>query len=246
MGRRRAFATALIALAAAGAGCSTSQDDFAGEEPTTAGATSTPSPTPAAESTASATSETPVEPTLEPTPEPEVRFEHGEGSRRAQLRLPSGNLERGIAAVVEVTGYRTYRVEIPAALAADHIRCKVLGADNQNDRLSFQVSTQPGLLDDNHLDEDEYSLDDDELLFTTQTWSEGTYRRVFTSVYTSADGDRLYIDENQNGMQIDNPHFRYSLSEDRKVLRLSIGALVIDDITWETGKVTLNAVVHCR
>ncbi|TYL50065.1 hypothetical protein FXB39_10390 [Nocardioides sp. BGMRC 2183] len=149
-----------------------------------------------------------------------------------------------MAAVIEVSGYRTYRVEVPAALASDHILCRLNGADTENDRLSFQVSTQPGLIDDHRLDEDEYFLDD-ELLFATQTWSETTYRRVFTSVYTSADDDRLYIDENQNGMQIDNPHFRYALSDDFKVLRLSIGGLLIDDITWDTGKVTLNAMVRC-
>ena len=118
--------------------------------------------------------------------------------------------------------------------------------DDENDRLTFQVSSQSGLIDDNHLEQDEYSLDDDEFLFTTQTWSEGDFRRVFSSAYTSADDQRLYIDEDQNGMTTDNPQFKYEFSDDFRVLRLSVGALLIDEMSYDFSKVTMNALVRCH
>ena len=130
-------------------------------------------------------------------------------------------------------------------MAKRNIRCASRKSDDQNHRTSFQVSTQPDLVDDEALDEDQYSLDDDGLLFHTETWSEGTFRRVFTTVYTSSGDERLYADENQNGLQIDNPKFKYELSPDRRSIRLAISTILIDGFTYDTGPVTITAVVRC-
>ena len=136
-------------------------------------------------------------------------------------------------------------MQIPTALATEHIRCRTQADDGENDRILYQVSTQADLIDDDALDEDEDYLDDNDLLFTTQTWSEGTFRRVFTSVYTSADDDRLYVDEDINGLNIGNPQFKYAMSSDRKTLRVAVEGLIIDDTTYETGPVTVKAVIRC-
>ena len=58
---------------------------------------------------------------------------------------------------------------------------------------------------------------------------EGSFRRVFATAYTNADGDRLYADDDPNAMTIDNPRFKCDISPDRRT-RVAIGTILIDDI----------------
>lgn len=261
MTRNRWFVGVAVALAMAVSACTGSPEsgeDQAGSpsptsvtvtvtETVTAEATPTETPSPDDQQTPPGPSEAPTTEVTSKAPvEPEVQFEHSGQSRRAKLEVPTLRLPRGVSAVIDVTGFRTYHLEVPTSLYGKHIRCKTRGADNDNDRLNFQVSTQSDLLDDNYLDEDEYFIDDDGLLFTTQTWSEGHFRRVYSTVYTSADDERRYIDEDQNGMTIDNPKFKYAFSGDFKEFRLSMVGVSLDSISIDPGEVTVNAVIRCR